>query len=316
MSFRLNTFSASVTSTSGVVRAAALAAAALCVVAIISSHALAVTLYWDNDGNPAGNTVDNFGGTGLGGDGTWDTSSLKWWDGVSSDVAWTDGNDALFYGVQNGPDYTVTQSGNFAPNSITFGAGTGTNVVITGGTLTIGSPTSSIVMNTHLTGTTRIQRIHSVISGTDITVVADVPPSGSINAQLGIGANPTGVVNTFTGDLIFAGSGTPAAGQRLQIAIENPTALPPTATVRMKRNHCQLLFGSTSFMGTTPYTATFNNNIILNDGGSGTFRQTIGVGPVGTVITLGGVISGDANLAFELGADGGRGTLVLANQAT
>src|SRR5262245_15803192 len=65
------------------------ALAALSVAAILSSPASAASLYWDNDANPVGNTVSNSGGTGLGGTGTWDTSSLKWWDGVSSDVAWT-----------------------------------------------------------------------------------------------------------------------------------------------------------------------------------------------------------------------------------
>ncbi len=285
-------------------------AAALSVVAIISSPALAVTLYWDNDGNPVGNAVNITGGTGLGGTGTWDTSSLKWWDGVSSDVAWTDGNDALFYGNAS---YTVTQSGNFAPNSLTFGIGVG-NVVLTGGTLTLNNPNSDIVMKTNESGTARVQRIHSVISGTDITV--EVPFAPGINAFLTLGANPAGVTNTFTGDLIFAGANTTNAGSRHQIAIDNPTALPATATVRMKRNICQLLFGGNAAMGTTAYTATFNNNIILNDGGSGTFTQGIGSGAAGTYITLGGVISGNANLVFELGAGGGNGTIILNNNAT
>ena len=313
-----------------IVRAAALTAA-LGVVAIISSQALAVTLYWDNDANPVGNTVSNTGGTLLGGTGTWNTTDSKWWDGVSSDVAWTDGNDALFYGAPN-VDYTVTLSGNFAPNSLTFGGGDGTNVLLTGGTLTIGSPTNSIVMKTNLNGAARSQRIASVISGTDITVVADVPPTGAINAFLSIGANPTGVTNTFTGDLIFAGSGTPTGtGQKLQIAIDNPTALPGPAgpgfagtvtntTVRMKRNNSELLFGGAGALGVpgtfAPFTASFYNNIILNDGGSGTFNSRIGASPAGTVVTLGGVMSGNANLFFELGAGGGRGTIVLTNQST
>ena len=293
-----------------VVRSAALAAA-LSVVAIISSPAPAVSLYWDNDANPVGNTVSNSGGTGLGVAGTWDTSSLKWWDGVSSDVAWTDGNDALFYGNAS---YTVTQSGNFAPNSLTFGVGTG-NVIITGGTLTIGSPTNSIVMNTNKTGTARVQIIRSAISGTDITVVANAA-TGNVNSFLAIGANPTGMTNTFTGDLIFGGTFAAGATGLSQVAIENPTALPATATVRMKRTLSQLLFGGGGGGQTGSYTATFNNNIILNDGGSGTFTQGIGAFALGTVVTLNGVISGDANLILQLGNGGGQGKIILANHET
>ena len=296
--------------TSHAVGAVALAAA-LGVLAIISSPAaLAVNLYWDNDGNPVGNTVSNTGGTGLGGTGTWDTTSLKWWDGVSSDVAWTDGNDALFYGNAS---YTVTQSGNFAPNSLTFGVGAG-NVVITGGTLTLNNPASDIIMKTNESGTARTQIIRSAIAGTDITV--DVPFAPGINSFLTIGANPTGATNTFTGDLIFTGANTSTAGSRHQIAIDNPTALPATATIRMKRNICQLLFGGGGGGQTAGYTATFNNNIILNDGGSGTFTQGIGASAAATVVTLGGVISGNANLVFELGAGGGNGTIILNNNAT
>ena len=84
----------------------------------------------------------------------------------------------------------------------------------------------------------------------------------------------------------------------------------------MKRNICQLLFGGGGGLQTAGYTATFNNNIILNDGGSGTFTQGIGAFAATTVVTLGGVISGNANLVFELGAGGGNGTIVLTNNAT
>jgi autotransporter-associated beta strand protein len=278
----------------------------------LASAAHAVTLFWDADDN-------------LGGSGAWDLNTTPNWSTTGTpptdEVTWNpnDGSvDAAFNGPAAGAaSYTVTipTGTTINANSLSFGIPAG-NVRIEGGTINISDPNNSIVMNTNTSGSARTQIIKSAISGTDITVVANVPPAGAINAFLTLGANPTGATNTFTGDLIFAGSGTPLAGHRLQIAIDNPTALPSTATVRMQRNISQLLFGGLGGGQTAGYTATFNNDIILNDSGSGTFTQGSGAGAAGTVVTLGGVISGNANLVFELGAGGGRGTIVLANQAT
>jgi fibronectin-binding autotransporter adhesin len=302
MSFR--SISRSASFTSHVVRAAALIAA------LAVAPAAQAVLTWDADSN-------------LGGNGTWDIATTQVWSTTGTagapDSTWTpnDGTqDAAFNGPATGAvSYTVTiPSGTtINANSLAFGIPAG-NVRIEGGTaLNISSATNSIVMNTNTSGTARTQIIKSAISGTDITVVANAP---GINSFLTLGANPTGATNTFTGDLIFAGSGVPTAGSRHQIAIDNPTALPATATVRMKRSISQLLFGGGGGGQTAGYTATFNNNIILNDGGSGTFSQGIGVFAPASVITLGGVISGNANLAFELGAGGGNGTIILANNAT
>src|SRR5262249_47679950 len=94
------------------------------------------------------------------------------------------------------------------------------------------------------------------------------------------------------------------------------TALPATATVRMKRSLSQLLFGGLGGGQTGSFTATLNNNIILNDGGGSTFTQGIGAGALGTVVTLNGVISGNANLIFQLGNAGGQGKVIVANHAT
>jgi fibronectin-binding autotransporter adhesin len=282
--------------------------AAFVILATLQSTAHAV-LYWNANSN-------------LGGDGIWDVNTTQNWNTTNApgppDSTWTpnDGTqDAVFNGPPTGAaSYTVTIPAGtpINANSLAFGIPMG-NVRIEGGTaIYITSPTSSIVMNTNMSGTARTQIIKSAISGTDITVVANAP---GINSFLTLGANPTGATNTFTGDLIFAGSGVPTVGSRHQIAIDNPTALPPTATIRMQRNISQLLFGGGGGGQTAGYTATFNNDIILNDGGSGTFTQGIGAFSPSTVVTLGGVISGDANLVFELGAGGGNGTIVLANRA-
>ena len=53
----------------------------------------AADVYWDPDNTAASNDLD---GTNLGGAGTWDTVSSQWWDGVSANAAWTDGDTAIF----------------------------------------------------------------------------------------------------------------------------------------------------------------------------------------------------------------------------
>jgi fibronectin-binding autotransporter adhesin len=299
MSFRSKIRSAILTPY--VVRGAALIAA-LGFVSIVHG----AQQYWDANGSTAG-----LGGAGTwsattGGTGNWNDSS-----GTGARQDWADGNDALFNGTAG---YTVTQSGNFAPNSLSFGVTAG-NVIITGGTLTIGATTDSIVMKTNVGGSARAQVIRSVIAGTDIMVTPD--SAGTVNSFLEIGANPTGVTNTFTGDLIFGGSPTASVGFS-QIGIENPTALPQTAgvEVRMRRNQSQLLFGGGGAGQSAAYTATFNNNIILNDGQPGRLTQGIGSFANGSVITLTGVISGDANLIFQLGNGGGQGRIILNNTET
>ena len=80
----------------------------------------------------------------------------------------------------------------------------------------------------------------------------------------------------------------------------------------MKRNNSQLLFGAGGASGSNTFTATYNNNINLNDSGSGTtLTQSIGAFSLGTVVTLGGVISGKLGLTFQLGTGGGQGKIIL-----
>jgi hypothetical protein len=301
MSFRFNTYSA--TFTSQMVRVAALAAA---LVLVPNAHA---TLFFDGDANGS-----------PGGSGAWDVATTMNWSTTGAgapDSTWTpnDGTqDAAFNGTAG---YTATIAGGTTINadSVAFGVTAG-NVIITGGTaLNLTDATNTIVMNTNTTGTARTQIIRSALSGTDITVVANAAP-GNVNAFLTIGANPAGATNTFTGDLIFGGTFAANANGFHQIAIDNPTALPATATVRMKRTLSQLLFGGGGGGQTGGYTATFNNNIILNDSGSGTFSQSIGAFSPSSVITLGGVISGNSGLIFQLGNGGGNGTIVLNGNST
>jgi autotransporter-associated beta strand protein len=70
----------------------------------VGSAAVAADRYWDPTGNAGNNNVST--GAGLGGSGTWDTSSFAWWDGVSTtnDQVWNDaaGDRAIFWGPSPG----------------------------------------------------------------------------------------------------------------------------------------------------------------------------------------------------------------------
>src|SRR3954451_10327475 len=159
-------------------------AAAFAVVLTITPSMHAASQYWDANGSAAG-----LGGTGTwsvttGGTGNWNDAT-----GTGPRQDWVDGSDAVFNGTAT---YTTTISPPtqvFNTNSLAFGITAG-NVILTGGTINIASPTNSIVMNT-LGGTARTQIIRSAIAATDITVVANAV-AGNVNSFLTIGANPTG----------------------------------------------------------------------------------------------------------------------------
>jgi fibronectin-binding autotransporter adhesin len=282
----------------------------------LGSVANAVTLNWDADSS-------------LKGTGTWDVNTTQNWKTTNTagapDAKWNpnDGTvDASFGGAlgaaaQDGtgsPDGKVSVSGTINVDSITLAATAGT-YAINGGTLNITNPTSSILMNTLTGSASRAQVISSVIAGSNITVFGANGAGGGANGLLTLGGDGSGVTNTFTGDLIFAGP-SKATNGFAQININNPTALPSSATVRMQRNLSQLLFGAGGASGSSVWSATFNNNINLNDGGSSTSGQSIGAFSNGTVITLNGVISGNANLIFQLGNAGGQGKIVLTKHET
>ena len=251
--------------------------------------------------------------------------ALQTRNGPRTTEPWTPRLGATGAAAQDGTgsaDGKVSVSGTINVKSITLAPTTGT-YAINGGTLNFTDPNNGIAMNTNTTGANRAQIISSAISGTNITVTAG-NGVGAVNALLSLGTPGTGATNTFTGDLIWAGPSNASSGL-FQININNPTALPSTATLRMRRNLSQLLFGAGAASGSNVFSGTFNNNIVLNDNvGGPTLGQSIGVfagsatdsTAARSVITLGGVISGNATLDWKLGNTGGNGTIILANHAT
>jgi len=302
-------------------------AAAFLAVLSVTSFASAVTLFWDANSNLAGT-------------GTWDVNTTQNWRTTNTagapDAVWNpnDGSLTAAFGGNpgagvagsgvGGADGKVTVTGTIELDSLIIQPTAG-NYSITGGTLHFNNPNSSIVVRTHLLGgSARAEMINSPITGTDITVVADFISTSGISSRLDLGdSNSTANPNTFTGDLIFTGTGTSFSTNAWeQICMNNSVALPSTATVRMRRDQSQLLFAAGGVAGSVAYTQTYPNNIILNDGitltlnGTGVASNGIGAGLVGTSVKLTGVISGNSDLYFRVGANGGNGVMEIANHAT
>ncbi|MEY4445497.1 MAG: hypothetical protein RL444_610 [Verrucomicrobiota bacterium] len=124
-------------------------------------QAKAANLYWDSDATAAGNNISN--GTGLGGAGTWDTSSLEWFNGTDN-VAWS--NSALDIAFFTGTAGTVTLGGPITVGGLNFG---GADFTVAGDTLTLaassGAPSISVTngnvatVSTTIAGTSGMTKI-------------------------------------------------------------------------------------------------------------------------------------------------------------
>ena len=100
-------------------------------------QAKAANLYWDSDATAAGNNISI--GTGLGGTGTWDTSSLEWFNGTGN-VAWDNGafDVARFLGA--GGNVNLAES--ITVGGLHFGSASLTR--ISNSTITLGGLSSSV----------------------------------------------------------------------------------------------------------------------------------------------------------------------------
>lgn len=116
----------------------------------------AATYYWDADGSVVGDNA--MLGTGLGGAGTWDTTSPLWYNGVNTDVAWPNAttDTAAFTGTAG----TVTlAAGGVSTGSLQFAS---TGYALSGGAVTLGASGSNVILGSGITAT-----INSAIAGTN-----------------------------------------------------------------------------------------------------------------------------------------------------
>jgi autotransporter-associated beta strand protein len=196
---------------------------------LLTRRAQAANVYWDSDTNGANDLLT---GSGLGGTGTWNTSTSatplsNWWPGTGTvDQQWNNANNdtAIFSGTAG----TVTLGDAVAVGGLTFNT---TGYTITGSganTLTLGATSNSIDLNGALGET--------------------------ISAQL---AGSNGF--TLNGFGAF-GSGT--SGGILTLSSTTPLTEALTGTININNGELQVFSQNVSLQNTTN----------INFGGTGTFR--------------------------------------------
>jgi fibronectin-binding autotransporter adhesin len=156
----------------------------------------AATYYWDADGSATGDNAVL--GTNLGGAGTWDTSSLFWFNSLTNtDVAWP--NLTTDTAVFTGSAGAVTLAGGGVnTGSLQFFT---TGYALGGGQLTLGAAGTNLFVNTGVTTT-----INSVIAGTN---GLGVYGGGTVNlSALNVFTGNTSVSNGATLNLDFTTNST------------------------------------------------------------------------------------------------------------
>ena len=292
-----------------------LPASALTVIALalsLNTGARAGTLYWDSDGSGA---VGNPPTSGVGGTGTWDTSSSKWWNGTSYQTWIAAGGQDV--ADLRGTAGTVTVSGTVNVNKIN---------------ITVASYTISGSGTVAFTGAPGVIDVNTVNGGTF-----------SSGATGSLQINSTGNANTSSGTGgVIALSGTPSltSFEMAMNAGTTPMGLttagalgPSTATVKLTQGVLNLngqsynawpttLAGGTmrsrsasTWNGATTLTA---NSMLLANGSAAnnlTFSSSATINlNANTLFLNSGAASGNSFIYLN-GAISGTGNLALTNYA-
>lgn len=174
----------------------------------------AATLYWDADATAAGNNVD---GTGLGGTGTWDTSTANWWN-LTSDVAWpnTNADKAIFTRAFSAVPVanTVTlAAGGVTANQLRFER---SGYTVASDTLTLAGPSAGLYASV---GESAV--INSLIAGSN-----GLTMDGGGWVRLGNNGNTyTGTTTINHGALVVTGQGALGGdGSAIVVTRINPAA--------------------------------------------------------------------------------------------
>ena len=135
--------------------------------------------------------------TGSDGSSNWDSGTN--WANASSDLAWSDGNNALFgYGGTAG---TVTIGNMVAPNSITFNAAGSGNYLVTGGSINLPNTTAMVITATNAGATISSAMVGAGSGG--LTTYGNLTLNGNLSFTGGLTVN-NGTV-TLTGSNSFGG---------------------------------------------------------------------------------------------------------------
>lgn len=239
--------------------------------------------YWDADSI---NATNNVNGTGLGGNGTWDTATVNWWPvPAGDDVAYGNGVDdrAIFIGPVGSPaPSSVNVASGIQSNRLTF---LRSGYTLTGGDLTLTGTAPSIAVNY---GESAV--INSQINGT-----AGLLKTGGGTVKL------TNSLNSYTGNTTISG-GT--------VIINNASALGADSSAIVVTGSVTRGFGGGSLVLEGGYGSgvTFERSLTLQAlgpiGDRGSAFQSVGDNTVTGVVS-----SGVNSITTRLNSLGGRLTL-------
>lgn len=170
-----------------------------------------VAVYWDNDATAGNNSLAT--GAGLGGSGNWDAAASKWYNG-SSNVPWTTGNHAVFWGTAG----TVTLSAPQSVSSLTFKtngyAVAGSTLTMTGSSVTVDAGATATISATVAgnfglaksgAGTLNLTSSNSYSGGTSVNA-GTLQASSDGNLGVAPGSFTAGNITLNGGTLRFGGN--------------------------------------------------------------------------------------------------------------
>ena len=258
------------------------------------AQAAAGIVYWDANEDSTNNTAS---GTDLGGSGTWDATSLKWWpDLAAADQAWNNGSwdTAVFSGVGG----TVSLGAPISAGGLIFAVD---GYTISGNTLTLGGSGSSPEVTVTNAGTTAtIQSAVALGSNATFGGEGNLTASGVISGS-GFGFTKTGggtltvnQANTFTG-VVTLNAGTLKANG-------NAGAL-GTGAATLVLNGGTLDFNHSAAISFNRNTTVAGNAEIVaekNVAGAGVTYTlgTLSIGASTLTVSGGNVTSGTAGVTF------------------
>lgn len=249
----------------------------------------AAKYYWDFDANAVGNNID---GTGLGGSGTWDTTTANWWD-LANDIAWpnTSADMAIFTGAFTAlPTLnTVTlATGGVTANQLRFER---SGYTITGDTLTLAGASAGLWANLGESAT-----ISSLIASS-----AGLTMDGGGWIRLGNNSNSyTGTTTINNGALVIT-SPSALGMDPSAVVVTRPNPVVGSASLRGYGGGSLVLDG-------TGGNIDFTRNLTLNGQGPwsdrGAALVSTGVNTLSGTVDMGGLVNGALVSTRIIAADG------------
>lgn len=232
--------------------------------AVIVEEATGVAAYWDSNGATAGS-----GGTTP--SGTWDSTSTNWNDsaGTGTPTAWPTGLIAvLSAGTDASGTYTITVDGTQSASYIL--AQDGGAITLSGGALNltssagiVASGTSSVLVNSDLTGTTNL-----TVNGNSVSLGAANTLTGSFAGQsttfaMAAGSSFSGIPNFSTGSPTVATAATltnATISTTASINVNNGSLALAGSTSASSTGSANLNRGSLQLTGTSSLSSSYFGN--------------------------------------------------------